>query len=114
LLKNYIFEMALSDDPRQKKAAKLILDSVEFPGREELLAFKPPPAPEASPQAAPAAPQALPAGLPVPMPMPAAGGAPAGVPAGAIPPEVQDLLNTSGLSLQDLMAMVSQAGVGPA
>jgi len=114
LLKNHIFEMALSDDPRQKKAAKLILDSVEFPGREELLAFKPPPMPVEAPQAAPAAPQALPAGLPVPMPMPAAGGAPAGVPVGAIPPEVQDLLNTSGLSLQDLMAMVSQAGVGPA
>ena len=114
LLKNHIFEMALSDDPRQKKAAKLILDSVEFPGREELLAFKPPPSPAAPPQAPQGAPQALPGGLPVPMPMPAAAGAPAGVPAGAIPPEVQDLLNTSGLSLQDLMAMVSQAGVGPA
>jgi hypothetical protein len=110
LLKNHIFEMALGEDPAMKKAAKLVLDAVEFPGREELLAFKPPVAALPATTQAPAQPPGL------PMPIPAIPGAPpAGpaVPGGAIPPEVQDLLNTTGLSLQDLMAMASQAGLSP-
>jgi hypothetical protein len=117
LLKNHIFEMALSDDPRQKKAAKLILDAVEFPGREELLAFKPLPPSVEPPQAPPGN---LLAQSPIPAPIPGAGMPAGAIPAttnitgGTIPPEIQDLLNTSGLSLQDLMAMASQAGIGPA
>ncbi len=114
LLQNHIFEMALADDPKLKRAAKLVLDAVEFPGREELLTFQAPaPPPQAQLPNVPG-----PAGIPGPAVTPggpgAAPGAIPGLPAGAIPPEIQDLLNTSGLSLQDLMAMASQAGPSPA
>ena len=39
LMKNHIFEMALSDDPVQREIAKTVLDAVEFPGRETMLNF---------------------------------------------------------------------------
>ena len=41
LLQNHIFDMALSQDPMQKKIARIVLDTVEFPGRKELLRTNP-------------------------------------------------------------------------
>jgi len=104
LLTNHILELALSDDPKQKMAAKIVLDAVEFPGREELLAFKAPEAPAPVPEAVPAQPAALPG--PVQAPVAPGPGGPAG-----LPPEVQELLATSGMTLEQLMALASQAGV---
>lgn len=39
LLKNQVFELATSPNPAARIAAKAVLDAVEFPGREDLLAF---------------------------------------------------------------------------
>ena len=41
LLQNHIFELAMSDDPKMKMIAKIMLDLVEFPNREALLHFQP-------------------------------------------------------------------------
>ena len=41
LLKNHIFEIAMSDDPKMKMMGKIVLDAVEFPNREAILNFTP-------------------------------------------------------------------------
>lgn len=78
LLGNHIFEMAMSDDQKQKQMAKVVLDSVEWPGRESLLSYKPP-APLAPPASASAPGTASPAGNPLAAILAAAGGPTNGV-----------------------------------
>jgi len=73
-----VFQMAMSGDPIAKQTAKVILDAVEFPGREELLNFQPPPQapPSFPPQTeAPGVPNT---GTPPPVPAPAPAPAPGG------------------------------------
>lgn len=41
MLKNHIFEIAMSDDPKMKMVGKIVLDAVEFPNREAILNFTP-------------------------------------------------------------------------
>jgi len=108
-----VFEMATSPDPVQKTIARVILDTVEFPGREQLLREQvapPPPPPE------PQLPQGLPVGLPQGAPpIPAPVGAPVGPPAPAAgyPPEVMEMAAAAGLPPDQLMLMMQQAaGIG--
>ena len=80
LLQNHIFDMALMDDPVKKQIAKIVLDTVEFPGREALLSFK-------APQ--PALPPPSPAGQLSPGGTPTGGmGQPQLPPNASIPPEL--------------------------
>lgn len=41
MLKNHIFEIAMSEDPKMKMIGKIVLDAVEFPNREAILNFTP-------------------------------------------------------------------------
>lgn len=118
LLQAGVFEMALNPDPAVKKQAEVVLNAVEFPGREELLNFKappPPPPPPPEPQlqggmmpppgmGAPAmpVPPGLPPGLPPEMP-------PAPM-AGGLPPEIMEMIAASGMPPEQFLAAL-QAGM---
>lgn len=96
LLQNHVFEMALSPNPIMKAQAKVVLDAVEFPGREALLNFK-------TPQAQPPVAQSPPQGMAAPpagaLPMPAAQAGPQA--AGGAP------------DMAAIMEMAAQAGIPP-
>ena len=100
LLSNRIFEMALSPDPALKEQARVVLDTVEFPGREKLLNMNiapPPQAAQAAPQAAQAA-QALPPAIPPEaIPPEAPPTAPPEAPP-QLPIEVLEMLQTAGVN----------------
>jgi hypothetical protein len=112
LQKMGVFEMAMAPDPAAKEIAKVILNAVEFPGREQLLRNLiqvPPPQPEPGPPLeAPVPPAGLPlsgpAGLGVP-PVPA--------PPGQFPPEVLEMAAAAGVAPEELVAMLTQAAGPP-
>jgi hypothetical protein len=139
LLQNHIFDMAVSGDPKQQLIAKTILNLVEFPGREELLNFKPPappPTPASVPPGAPASngpagapslpPQlmqmlaagqggaaqpAVPPTAPAPPPGPPMPTGPTGPtgPAGSLPPQVMELMQHLGA--QNLPELIAKLGL---
>jgi len=87
LLQNHIFEMALGDDPLMKQAAKVVLDTVEFPNRESLLNFQP------EPQGTPGMPEVAP-----------------GIP--ALTPEAQEMAQAGGIPPEQLAQIVQQGMQG--
>jgi len=97
-----VFQMALSADPIAKQVAKVILDAVEFPGREELLNQKPPQAPPPLP-APQGAPGVLPPGSP---PVPPVG-------PGMAPPAPGMEAGGAPNPLMAIMEMAAAAGIDP-
>jgi hypothetical protein len=119
LMKNQVFEMAMSPDPAAKMQGKIVLDTVEFPGREALLNFQPPP-PKPSPAPTPQPAGALPPGAP-PLPGSAGPGAMPGAMPGAggqaLPPEIMEMMmaaQSAGLSPEEFMAQLAAALGGAA
>jgi len=90
-----VFQMAMSGDPIAKQTAKVILDAVEFPGREELLNFQPPP--QAPP---PLPPQPEAPGVQIP-------GPPSPIPSPGNPPAAEEN------PLVGIIEMAAQAGIPP-
>ena len=108
-----VFQMALSPDPIAKQVAKVVLDAVEFPGREELLNFQmPPQAPPLLPTAPQGAPGVLPPGSPPPvagqgmMPPGPGGGAGAANPMMAI----LEMAAAAGMPPEQFIQMLMQGG----
>lgn len=110
-----VFQMALSPDPIAKQVAKVILDAVEFPGREELLNQQPPQAPPPLPPQ-PGAPGVLPPGSPPippmgpgmtpPVPGMATGGAPDPLMA------IMEMAATAGIPPEQFVQILSQSMAG--
>jgi len=101
-----IFAMAQSPNPAEKMTAKVVLDAVEFPGREELLNAQalPPSSPEqqASPPGAPASSGAMPPGA-----------IPPGVPSGDNPlAAIVEMAAAAGLEPEQFAQLLAQAGAG--
>jgi hypothetical protein len=118
LQKMGVFEMALSPDPVTKEIARVILDAVEFPGREKLLRSavaqqQPPPQPLPPVGAAPTGVSGIPGPPPPGMSGPAMpGGAPIapGVPPGAgFPPEVIQMAQAAGMTPEELVMQIQNA-----
>ena len=99
LLKNKIFDMAVSPDPGQKEIAKIVLEGVEFPGREALLNFSPQQMQAPGMPSMPGAPNQMPEAAP-------------GVP--ALSPGIQEMAQAAGISPEQLAQIVQQGmGVRP-
>ena len=106
-----VFQMALSANPIEKQVAKVILDAVEFPGREELLNQKPPQAPP-PPQPQSGAPGVLPPGSP-PVPPVGLGMAPSapGMQTGGAPNPlmaIMEMAAAAGIPPERFIQMLSQ------
>ena len=85
-----VLEMAAAGDPAHKEIARMVLQAVEFPGRERLLAV--PTAPPETP----------------PLQQPPAG------PGESLPPEVEQMAAAAGVSPEELLMMISGQPQGAA
>ena len=94
LLSNQVFQMALAPDPAAKQVAKIVLDAVEFPGRESLLMGG----------------AALGGEMP-PQTQPQTGAPPPQLGPPPMPTEVEEMAAAAGMSVDELLATINQLQV---